>query len=289
MKKQIITSVNLHLTKSCNMKCKYCFAGFNNTKKLYPFEETIQLMKKLRVFGFEKINFVGGEPMLIPRISELLKISKKLGFYTSLVTNGSLLSADFLKETYKSIDVIGLSIDSLCKETNLSIGRMTSKGIMHINEYSKIVNLINFYGIDLKINTVVSNINKNEELYSFINKVNPVRWKIFQVLKIENENDYNFNKFEISDIEFENFWNKQISNLNNKKILIKENNEILRGSYLMINPEGCFFDNTKGKYTVSEKIIKVGVCNALEQINYDYTKYISRSGNYFNKNNNTAA
>lgn len=289
MKKQIITAVNLHLTKSCNMKCKYCFAGFNKTKRTYPYKETVLLIKKLKDFGFEKINFVGGEPMLIPQISKLLKISKEMGFYTSLVTNGSLLTPEFLKGNKYFIDIIGMSVDSLNYKTNSLIGRKTPQKTMQQEDYLKTANLINLYGINLKINTVVSALNKNEDLFNFINKVNPIRWKIFQVLKIKGENDNGFNNFEISNEEFENFCNKQINGLNNKEIFIKEKNEIIRGSYLMINPEGQFFDNTKGNYTVSENINTVGVAEALKQINFNYEKFISRNGNYFNKTNIKAA
>ncbi len=278
---KIIPAINLHLTKSCNMKCKYCFAKFNETKKTYPYQETLELIRVLRDFGFEKINFVGGEPMLIPKISKIIKYAKRIGFYTSIVSNGTLITNEFLFEIKNHIDMIGISIDSLNSETNKKIGRFTHKRIMSIKDYTLLVEAIELHNIDLKINTVVSKNNKNENFSNFINNANPLRWKIFQVLKIEGENDTTFNEHKISETEFKNFCRKNKKHLLNPEILIPEKTEIIKGSYLMINPEGHFFDNTKGSYTISDKITIIGVAKALNQIKFNYDKFELRKGNYF--------
>ena len=283
MNRKIIPAINLHLTRSCNMNCNYCFAKFNHTRGTYPYRDTVLLIKMLRDFGFEKINFVGGEPMLIKNIVQLIKYAKKTGFYTSLVSNGSLITPEFLHSIRNDIDVIGISIDSLSTETNKLIGRKNHKKPMSIEDYKKIVDMINLYNIGLKINTVVSKLNKDEQIADFINYANPLRWKVFQVLKVDGENDHQFNEYEVTDKEFEEFCKNQMKSLTNKSILIKEGNDLMRGSYLMINPEGLFFDNTKGGYTVSGKIIQQGIEKSLKHINFDFSKYTERNGNYFSK------
>lgn len=284
--KKIIPAVNIHLTKNCNMKCKYCFAKFKNTKNSYTYSNTIKLLRQLKYFGFEKINFVGGEPMLIEEISSLIKYAKQLEFYTSIVTNGSLINQKFIEETHQYIDIIGLSIDSLVKKSNHEIGRVVSGKPMDKIDYFKIINLIHSFNIGLKINTVISNINKNENFSEFINNIKPVRWKVFQVLKVKNENDKNFDKYQISNAEFNNFCNRNKRRLINPEILVIEKNEIIRGSYMMINPEGQFFDNTRGYYTISDEIVKSGVEKTLKQINFDYEKFELRNGYYFKNNKN---
>jgi len=42
-------------------------------------------------------------------------------------------------------------------------------------------------GIRLKINTVVSKLNYNEDLSWLIKKIKPERWKVFQILRIRNQ------------------------------------------------------------------------------------------------------
>jgi radical S-adenosyl methionine domain-containing protein 2 len=279
-----IQAVNMHLTKKCNMKCKFCFAHFNEVECRMSQVEIEKLMIILRNNGIDKINFVGGEPLIIPNLTRLLKLSSQLGFYTSIVTNGSLINEEFIKEIYPFVNQIGLSIDSLHSITNKLIGRETRGLIANIDFYREITKIISSYNIDLKINTVVSQLNKNELLADFINEVAPIRWKVLQVLKVVGENDKRINDLLLSSKEFNSFCDSNKKRLINPSLLIYEPNSILSGSYLMINPEGKFFDNSKGKYTVSERILKIGVDNALRQIHFDNEKFRIRNGSYYQNN-----
>jgi radical S-adenosyl methionine domain-containing protein 2 len=274
----LIPAVNFHLTKRCNMKCKYCFAGFNKVKNNLTTNQQKDIINKLYNAGFNKINFVGGEPFLVKRFSELIKYAKQIGFYTSVVTNGSLITVKFIKENAPFIDLIGLSIDSLNSKTNKKIGRVYQNTVPDKSYYEKICTNILNSGIDLKINTVVSQFNFREIFSDFILKIDPIRWKIFQVLSIEEEND--IESMKVSDEEF-NFFITQ--NHKAKEFMISEKSNIIKGSYIMIDPEGKFFDNTNGKYNVSESISKIGVEQALKQINFSKEKFIKRNGNYYEK------
>jgi radical S-adenosyl methionine domain-containing protein 2 len=269
------------------MKCRYCFAAFSNVKNECSALDTFLLLKKLRQAKLMKVNFVGGEPLLVKELKSYIKYAKKLGFYTSIVTNGSLLTEELLEETKDYLDQIGLSIDSLCKTTNQKIGRVVKAKGFCTKSYSQIISLINQYGIDLKINTVVSALNKDENIADFINNFKISRWKVFQVLMVQGENSENFSDFKITESDFKMFCDRESKNLieDYKNILIPETEDLIRGSYLMINPEGKFFDNTKGFYTESNKIIDVGVFKALNEISYDYGKFKSRNGDYYINSN----
>ena len=52
-----IPSVNFHLWKQCNMKCKFCFATFHDIKQknLLSKEEGILLIQMIANAGFQKI------------------------------------------------------------------------------------------------------------------------------------------------------------------------------------------------------------------------------------------
>jgi len=97
IQEKFIPSVNFHLWEPCNMRCKFCFATFQDVKQSIlpkghlPKKEAIEVVKKLAIYGFKKITFAGGEPLLCPWLPDLMKTAKELGMTTMIVTNGSRL------------------------------------------------------------------------------------------------------------------------------------------------------------------------------------------------------
>ena len=80
-----IPSVNYHLTKACNMRCKFCFATFTDLNVVkHNFERSKTIITKLANAGFEKINFAGGEPTLVKELPQLLAHAKSLGMTTTI-------------------------------------------------------------------------------------------------------------------------------------------------------------------------------------------------------------
>ena len=57
------------------------------------------------------------------------------------------------------------------------MGRTTRVGPLSETDYLRVVDMLKQRGIRLKINTVVTRINYNEELTGFIAKAGPERWK----------------------------------------------------------------------------------------------------------------
>ena len=167
--KNHITTLNWHLLKACNMRCKFCYATFEDIKeKRLNFEEGKKLLANLASVGmFKKINFAGGEPTLIPFLPEYIQLSKDLGFETSIVTNGSQITEKWLDGLDGKLDILTLSIDSLQDETNLESGRSVHGKTISNEEYFNICKLVTSYGIHLKINTVVNKTNVSENLTYF--------------------------------------------------------------------------------------------------------------------------
>ena len=48
----------------------------------------------------------------------------------------------------------------------------------------------------------------------------------------------------------------------------------------MVNPAGRFFDNAKGAYTYSDRILNAGVEEAFKQISTDIQRFEERGGQY---------
>jgi radical S-adenosyl methionine domain-containing protein 2 len=287
MKNQVvIPSVNFHLWEPCNMRCKFCFATFQDVKKTIlpkghlPKEQAIQLVKELAKFGFDKITFAGGEPTLCPWLNELIYTAKEAGLTTMIVTNGTRLTDAFLQQNKGSLDWIALSVDSLISTTNLELGRaIAGKREISLNDYNHLVDKIKQYGFGLKINTVVNKHNFKEDFSEFIAYAEPKRWKILQVMPVTGQNDEKIDDLLISPTEFDSFVKRHDKLIKITK-LVPESNDLIRGSYAMVDPAGRFFDSAQGGHFYSKPILEVGVLKAFEEVTVDDVKFNKRDGRY---------
>jgi MoaA/NifB/PqqE/SkfB family radical SAM enzyme len=90
----------IDVTTQCNLHCFGCrrhalgASGSLPTGGHFPWELFVRLCSELRAFGTSKMVFVGeGEPLLHPQLPNMLKLAKRCGFFTILVTNGTLLAS----------------------------------------------------------------------------------------------------------------------------------------------------------------------------------------------------
>ncbi|CAL5990969.1 Radical_SAM domain protein [Hexamita inflata] len=267
-------SVNFHHIDACNMTCKYCFRR-EQTGKFLTQEQKLKVITKLAEC-FEKITFVGGEPLLDKDLLPMILHAKQQGMTTMVVTNGSLLDDQFLTSAQNYLDWIGISIDSLDENTNKKIGRSTNKGFTPNRDfYQNLLVKIKQYGFKIKINTVVSKLNLQENIKDFVQEVDPLRWKVFQVLKIEETNGTNFSQFEIEDMEFSSYLQHSAT-----KQLVPENNEAMLDSYYMVDSLGQFFSNTNNRLIKSRSILIIEVFDAIQSLGIDLDKFLERGGKY---------
>ena len=280
---EFIPSINFHLWEPCNMRCKFCFATFQDVKQTIlpkghlPENEALKVVEQIAAAGFKKITFAGGEPLLCKWLPNLIKKAKQLGMTTMIVTNGSKLTNAFFKENTAYLDWIAVSIDSLQHENNIKIGRaITGKRPLSKAYYYDLVNRIKKHGYGLKINTVVNKVNYKENLTEFIKHANPKRWKVLQVLPITGQNDTKIDAFKITETEYRHFLNTH----KKVKTIVPESNDEIKGSYVMVDPAGRFFDNAEGTHNYSKPILEVGVTNAMKTMNYNLDKFLNRGGLY---------
>lgn len=282
----MITAVNFHLWEPCNMRCKFCFATFQDVKHSIlpkghlPKEQAIEVVRQLADMGFEKITFAGGEPTLCPWLPILIATAKDAGLTTMIVTNGSKLSDSFLVQNKAKLDWIAVSIDSLNPNTNIAMGRaILGKTPLQLDYYTSLVDRIKQHGYGLKINSVISKKNFNENMGEFIRYAKPKRWKLFQVLPIVGQNDLHIANFKISDEQFQLFLDTH-NNLRDVTVIVPESNTQMKGSYAMVDPAGRFYDNATGRHHYSQPILEIGSQLAIQQVNYDFSKFVSRGGIY---------
>ena len=277
-----ISTINLHLTSRCNYSCKFCFAHFAEVKSCLNSREREQLIITIcNRPEIKKINFVGGEPTLITELSDLLSLAHSFGKKTSLTTNGSLISPDWVRKNASALNILTLSIDSSSNQTKRLSGRCDRlERVLNNEHYYLLASACKESGVNLKVNTVVSRFNVNERMTDLINRLEPIRWKVFQALTVEGENSEYASGFVIDDAAYHSYIKRNKEGLAPSICMIAEDSRLMRGSYLMVNPEGCFFDNSRGRYTVSQPITNVGYSKARAQVTTDYDKFILRGGLY---------
>jgi len=275
-------TVNWHLEKDCNYKCKFCYAHFSHINTNLDIDQGFSLIDEIKKNDIYKINFAGGEPLLNKNVGEFIKYSKQLGLKTSIITNGSRMTKKWLTKYGRNLDQIGISCDSLDNRTNTKIGRGFGNHVEITERLLSRINLMNEndgLNIQTKLNTVVLRNNHIEDWNDFIIRNNVKRWKVFKILKIVGENDNVYDKLSINDKQFYNFIDRHRL-LNDKGILVKEDNEDMSNSYIMITPDGKFYQNSNNQYIYSDPILDVGFKNAIKQTGFDYDTYEKRGGDY---------
>ena len=135
-------------------------------------------------------------------------------------------------------------------------------------------------GIRLKINTVVTRSNCDEDLTGLIARARPERWKLLQVLPVRGQNDGLVDDQVIAPEQFTGYIarNQDVEKMG--VAVIPETNELMTGSYVMVDPAGRFFDNTTGTHMYSRPINEVGVGAALREISVDAGRFRLRDGLY---------
>lgn len=267
-------TASFHIVKPCNMACKFCYATFEDmriTNQLSK-EDAFKILDKLKGAGLQKITFAGGEPLLYKWIYEVIVYSKEIGLTTSIITNGSLLTDELLTKFQGKLDWIGVSVDSLNKTTNKLIGRIDKNKINYLDLCFKIKE----FGFRLKVNTVVNSFNWYGDLNDFINEVKPDRWKVFQALRVEGQNEKQFDEIKVTDEQFKIYTETH----KGQKSIVIENNEAMTGSYLLIDPQGRLFENSKGKHTYSSPVQNTDLETCLSEINLNRSMFIKRGGIY---------
>lgn len=270
-------SVNLPVTNKCNYDCRFCFAVFRDKKCWVDDSRIMDMPEILKEMGTEKITLEGGEPFLYDELEKLLKRFKDTGMTTSVISNGSLINEANLERLSDHLDWLTLSIDSTRESVEKELGRGDGN---HIERVVNIGKLSKEFGINLKLNTVVTRLNLDEDLSNIYTNLEPKRVKMFQVLPIEGVNDSDVEGLQISKTEFKDFVKKHSGIQKSGIELIGESNDDMICSYLMLLPNGRFVSNQDSEYNLTEHTIFDNPWKALRESQWDEERFIGRGGNY---------
>ncbi|HTU48241.1 MAG TPA: GTP 3',8-cyclase MoaA [Bryobacteraceae bacterium] len=126
---RIHSDLRISLTDRCNIRCFYCMpeqgAQFAPVRSLLNFEQIARFVSMAVSLGLSKIRLTGGEPLLRPKLPELIAVlAKTAGIRDlALTTNGVLL-----REAVKPLHAAGLRrlnihLDTLDRERFRTIAR----------------------------------------------------------------------------------------------------------------------------------------------------------------------
>jgi len=269
-------AVNWHLEAYCNYGCRFCYAPLTE-QRLMPRlseEEGTSMIEDLSSSGVEKINFVGGEPMLHPHLEAWIVASKSCGLTTSIVSNGTRMTEGWLTKMRPHLDWLGLSIDASNDEMHALMGRglkgeITSGFSRHLERSTKVWEIARRLGYGLKLNTVVTSVNSDDDMSELVGFLKPHRWKIFKVLRIEGENDGRVEPLLISQEQFEKYMARHRRYLQDFEgtQIVSEDNEDMLGTYAMIDPQGMVYTNLHSRYHYSKQSVgDIGFLAAWAQV-----------------------
>lgn len=170
--------VYVEVTNNCNLSCDFCI-GNKRDKKIISIDEFIIILDKLKDYTKYLYLHVMGEPLMHPRINELIDMAFS-SYYVNITTNGYLI--DRIKS--KNIRQINISLHSYDEKYGVLL-------IDYMNSIFSVVDkLPNTY---VSYRLWVSNIN-TDKIISLLEKHYNTKIDVDDSIKIKDKVFISFNK-----------------------------------------------------------------------------------------------
>lgn len=95
--------VQVHLSESCNLRCKHCYQESSGKSPLLSVVDFANVLDQARTIarqrGFDKLqlNLTGGEPLLVKNIKEYIEVALSKVDKLLFLTNGTLVDESFVE------------------------------------------------------------------------------------------------------------------------------------------------------------------------------------------------
>jgi SynChlorMet cassette radical SAM/SPASM protein ScmF len=113
----ILSAIYFYLTNGCNLCCRHCWIqpkhkSSNEDLQFLDLGLYASSLKQAKPLGLTKVKLTGGEPLLHPRIQEIIRLTRNEGLGLTLETNGVLCTTELARElsSCKSI-FVSVSLD----------------------------------------------------------------------------------------------------------------------------------------------------------------------------------
>ena len=193
--------IYIEITNICNLNCSFCSKD-NRIKESISLTNMEELLKKINDYTDYVYLHVKGEPLLHPKLKEILDLCEKYHKKVNITTNATLIKEKEEILTHPAIRQINLSVHSENKKVNYLeeifevVDKLKDKNIvyrfwtMEDNNLSKkstelVEKIINHYQLSPEI---VENLKKENNIkinsHTYVNKANEFIWP-------DTNNDYN--------------------------------------------------------------------------------------------------
>jgi radical SAM protein with 4Fe4S-binding SPASM domain len=100
-------------TKLCNLRCEHCYenAGPEAAEDELTTEEAKRVIDEFEEAGVVAIAFSGGEPLLRKDIFEVAGYARQKGFFTSVATNGTMITRELARKMKDAFGYAEISLD----------------------------------------------------------------------------------------------------------------------------------------------------------------------------------
>ena len=104
----------IHITSYCNHACQMC--NIWKSPMMMDYEDAMRILDISAEMGVFMVNITGGEPLLHPKLPEIIDYAAKLQFLITLNTNGTLPIKYFERLVATELDSMTISFHSLNPE-----------------------------------------------------------------------------------------------------------------------------------------------------------------------------
>lgn len=168
-----LRTVLIHITLVCNLSCRHCYLEKGPLLHIEPdlFQSIVQ---QFDILQGVKVLISGGEPLLHPKLFEMLESIKSYKLRKILLSNGVLIDA---KKAARLKDLI--------HEVQISVDGIKSHNIFRNNPsaFDKAIQSINYLknaGLDVSVATMIhsENLEELEELESILKDLDVKSWAL---------------------------------------------------------------------------------------------------------------
>ncbi len=160
--------LRISITDRCNMRCVYCMPTNNNEwfeqNDILSYDEIVRLANILVRLGIEKIRITGGEPLVRPKLEDLIrKLSHLDGIKSiSMTTNGLLLRDKVMQLRDAGLKSINVSLDTFKEDRFKAI-----TGVQGLDNVVSGMYAAEHAGLEVKVNTVIIRGWNDDEIVDF--------------------------------------------------------------------------------------------------------------------------
>lgn len=142
------------IIRKCTMNCIICqVQKFYEGIDIMPLPDVVRFLEEFRLLGYTRLDLFGGEPTMRRDLVDLVFFAHRMGFYTDLITNGTLMDdalATGLRDA--GLDLCIVSLDGPTPEIHDRIRRVKDG---HQRAVSGIEAVVRAGGMEVNVDTVV--------------------------------------------------------------------------------------------------------------------------------------